>query len=136
MVVGVEAGVGKPGEVVDAVLFVRKRFCVRGGDVRVRFLEARGVLQLAGGGDDEIVRDGDADVEAAEFAIEFTLVEIGDRVPAMAVVDRGFGIPLGYLIGNDWWRRGFDGRLAKGVVGSFGREGPAQIGRASCRERV
>lgn len=61
-------------------------------------LEGRGVLEFAGGGNGERLGDGDADVEGGEFTVEFTLVEVGERVPAFTVVDGGFGVPLGYVV--------------------------------------
>ena len=57
------------------------------------------VLPFAGGCDNEAGGDGDADVEVAEFAVEFSLIEVRDRMPAMAVINGGFRVPLCDCIG-------------------------------------
>ena len=38
------------------------------------------------------------DVEIAEIAEELALVEIGNGVPAVTVINCGFRVPLGYLV--------------------------------------
>ena len=71
------------------------------GGGRPGLLPAAGcVLPFAGGCDDEAGGNGDADVEVAEFAVELALIEVGNGVPAFIVVDGGFGVPLGNLVGT------------------------------------
>jgi len=63
---------------------------------RSGFLAAAGaILPFTCGGYDKADWDGDVDVEIAELAVEFSLIEIRDRMPAMSVVHGGLWIPLG-----------------------------------------
>lgn len=55
-------------------------------------------LQLARGGDDVGFRNGNTYVIIAEFAVKFALVQVGNGMPAFAVIDGRLGVPLGDLV--------------------------------------
>src|SRR5258708_25717337 len=52
-------------------------------------------LEAAGSANGISGREGDMDVEIAELAVKFTLVQVGHFMPSFAVIDGGFRIPLG-----------------------------------------
>ena len=73
-----------------------------GGCCRMCFgrqlLTAGGVLEFAGGGYRKGLWNRDVDVKTAELAVKFALVQVGNGMPAFAVIDGRLGIPLGDLV--------------------------------------
>ena len=92
----------------EGILPDNKIFVCEPGEIMYIFLrEANGLSSgalllvipgFAGGGDDVSFGDSDPYVIVAEIAVELTLVEIGHRVPAPAVINGRFGIPLSDLV--------------------------------------
>ena len=54
--------------------------------------------QVPRGHDDIFTGEGDAHIEGAEFAVELPHIQVGHGVPALRVVDRRLGVPLGDLV--------------------------------------
>ena len=109
-----EPFVGEPGEVVHAVLAEAEHLAfVRRGRKGVRALFGarccgpfghEGLVILAGyghtGGAHHVVgRHVDGHVIAAELAEELTQGQVGHRVPALLIVHRRLGVPLGDVVG-------------------------------------
>ena len=56
-------------------------------------------LQCAGGRHQVVLRQGNSNVEAAKFGVELAHVQVRHSVPAVLIINGGFRVPLGELVG-------------------------------------